>query len=137
MTLNGLVQIVFYFIVLLGLAKPLGGTWPGCMKVGLRRGPDLFSGRTPYLSPLQRFVTADEMDWKTYGIAMLLFNAAGLLTLYVLQRVQGLLPLNPAALRLVGRRTWPSIRLPVSRPTRTGKPMEAKRRSVTSRKCWV
>ena len=29
-------------------------------------------------------------------LAMLVFNAAGLLTLYLLQRVQGLLPLNPA-----------------------------------------
>ena len=35
-------------------------------------------------------------------MAMLIFNATGLLTLYLLQRVQGLLPLNPAALGMVG-----------------------------------
>ena len=41
------------------------------------------------------------MDWKHYGIAMLLFNAAGLLFLYGLQRVQDFLPLNPANLGVV------------------------------------
>jgi K+-transporting ATPase ATPase A chain len=40
----------------------------------------------------------EEMDWKTYGLAMLLFNAAGLLVLYSLQRVQGWLPLNTQGL---------------------------------------
>ena len=44
---------------------------------------------------------ADEMDWKNYGIAMLLFNAAGSCLLYGLQRLQGLLPLNPAKLDAV------------------------------------
>jgi len=38
------------------------------------------------------------MDWKTYSLAMLLFNAAGLLFLYGVQRLQGLLPLNPSHL---------------------------------------
>ncbi|MGH7235893.1 MAG: potassium-transporting ATPase subunit KdpA, partial [Nitrospiraceae bacterium] len=36
-----------------------------------------------------------EMDWKTYAIAVLLFNAAGLFALYLLQRTQDLLPFNP------------------------------------------
>jgi K+-transporting ATPase ATPase A chain len=37
----------------------------------------------------------DEMDWKAYAIAMLLFNAAGLFALYALQRLQGFFPFNP------------------------------------------
>ena len=36
------------------------------------------------------------MTWKTYAVAMLLFNLAGLLVVYALQRLQGVLPLNPA-----------------------------------------
>ena len=36
-----------------------------------------------------------EMGWKTYALTMLLFNVAGLLLVYLLQRVQGVLPLNP------------------------------------------
>src|SRR5437762_3176172 len=35
------------------------------------------------------------MGWKTYAATMLLFNLAGLLAVYGLQRVQGVLPLNP------------------------------------------
>src|SRR6202008_3259144 len=41
-------------------------------------------------------VTAsEEMGWKSYALAMLLFNFVGFLAVYVLQRVQGVLPLNP------------------------------------------
>ena len=41
------------------------------------------------------------MNWKTYALAMLVFNAFGLLIVYLLQRVQGSLPLNPEALGAV------------------------------------
>src|SRR2546427_975461 len=41
------------------------------------------------------------MTWKTYAATMLLFNLVGLLAVYVLQRVQGILPLNPMALGAV------------------------------------
>jgi K+-transporting ATPase ATPase A chain len=41
------------------------------------------------------------MDWKTYTFAMMLFNAAGLLLVYALQRLQGVLPLNPQDLSAV------------------------------------
>jgi K+-transporting ATPase ATPase A chain len=37
----------------------------------------------------------DEMGWKSYAIAMLLFNVVGALAVYALNRVQGMLPLNP------------------------------------------
>ena len=42
------------------------------------------------------------MSWKTYTVAMLLFNFAGLFVLYVLQRVQQWLPLNPQHFGAVG-----------------------------------
>jgi len=102
MTLNGLFQITFYFVVLLVMAKPLG--W--YMARVYEQRP---CGLDTILSPLERLIyrlcrvrCADEMDWKTYATAVLLFNAAGMLTLYVLQRVQSLLPFNPAALGAVG-----------------------------------
>jgi K+-transporting ATPase ATPase A chain len=37
----------------------------------------------------------DEMNWKTYAIALLLFSLVSFLIVYLLQRLQGLLPLNP------------------------------------------
>ena len=41
------------------------------------------------------------MDWKTYAVAMLLFNVLGLLAVYALQRLQAVLPLNPQGLGAV------------------------------------
>ena len=102
MTLNGLFQIMFYFIVLLGLAKPLGW-YMARVYEGRPCGLDRIVA--PFEHLIYRLCKVDpghEMDWKTYGIAMLLFNAAGVLTLYLLQRLQGFLPLNPAALGAVG-----------------------------------
>ena len=41
------------------------------------------------------------MDWKTYAIALLVFNLVGLLFVYLLQRFQQFLPLNPQGLGAV------------------------------------
>ena len=101
MTINGLVQIGLYFVVLLALAKPLGW-YMARVYEGQPCGLDRVVG------PLERLLyrlcgvrQTEEMDWKTYGIAMLLFNAMGLVALYALQRLQGFLPLNPAGLGAV------------------------------------
>lgn len=101
MTLNGFVQIGFYFLVLLALAKPLG--W-----YMARVYQSQTCGLDKVVGPFERLVyhlcgvrEGEEMDWKTYGIAMLTFNAMGLVALYALQRFQALLPLNPARLSAV------------------------------------
>src|SRR2546430_10094170 len=41
------------------------------------------------------------MGWETYAVTMLLFNLAGVLVVYALQRLQGLLPLSPQQLGAV------------------------------------
>jgi potassium-transporting ATPase potassium-binding subunit len=101
MTINGLVQIGLYFVVLLALVKPLG--W--YMSRAYEGKP---CGLDRVVGPLERLIyrlcgvrPTEEMDWKTYGIAMLLFNAMGLASVYALQRLQGFLPLNPAELGAV------------------------------------
>ncbi|HSE57720.1 MAG TPA: potassium-transporting ATPase subunit KdpA, partial [Nitrospiraceae bacterium] len=101
MTINGLVQTGLYFVVLLALVKPLGWYMARvyeCKPCGLDR----------VLGPVERGLyrfcgihPVDEMNWKMYSIAMLLFNAAGLLFLYGLQRLQHLLPHNPAGLGVI------------------------------------
>ena len=57
---------------------------------------------SPVLGPVERGVyrvtgvdETKEMRWTTYTVALLLFNLAGLLFVYLLQRFQGSLPLNP------------------------------------------
>ncbi|MDN5942253.1 MAG: potassium-transporting ATPase subunit KdpA [Nitrospira sp.] len=95
MTINGLVQIGLYFVVLLALVKPLGW-YMARVYEGQACGLDRVVG------PLERLIyrlcgvrQADEMNWKTYAVAMLLFNGAGFFALYALQRSQGFFPLNP------------------------------------------
>lgn len=101
MTLNGLTQVLFYFVVLLGLTKPLGW-YMAQVYEGRSCGLDrIFSPIERLLYRLCKIDPARDMSWKTYAMAMLLFNAAGMLFLYALQRVQGLLPLNPAGLGMV------------------------------------
>ena len=88
-------QILFYLTVLFALVKPLGG-YMARVYQNERVVLD------PILGPVERFIyrasgvdSKTEMNWKTYAVAMLLFNAIGLLAVYFLQRVQFLLPLNP------------------------------------------
>jgi len=97
MTIIGILQIALYVVVLIALAKPLGA-----YMARVYQGEKTFLD--PALQPVEKFLyrlfgtrETDEMDWKTYAIAALLFSAAGVIFLYVLQRVQGFLPLNPQA----------------------------------------
>jgi len=97
MTLIGVVQIVLYMVVLLLCVKPLGLYMA-----------NVYEGKTilnKTFAPIERviyrlFGTREdvEMNWKTYALAFLFFNLIGLLVVFLLQRVQGSLPLNPAGL---------------------------------------
>jgi K+-transporting ATPase ATPase A chain len=101
MTANGIFQLALYVVVLLALAKPLGGymarVYEG-RRVALGRVLGWLERLTYRLSGVD---PNQEMGWKSYALAMLLFNALGLLAGYLLQRVQGVLPLNPQALGAV------------------------------------
>lgn len=101
MTFNGWLQIGLFFAVLAALVKPLG--WY-MARVYLEQPCGLDRLLDPCERALYRLCGVrfhDEMDWKTYAAAMLLFNAIGLVVLYALQRFQASLPLNPAAMRSV------------------------------------
>ena len=67
----------------------------------------VFSGERTLLSPVVRPVErgiyrlcgvdeTQEQHWMSYAIAMLAFTLAGFVVLYALQRLQSLLPFNPA-----------------------------------------
>jgi potassium-transporting ATPase potassium-binding subunit len=101
MTANGILQLAFYLIVLLALAKPLGA-----YMARVYEGRPIVLERA--LGWLERLIykasgvaPEAEMGWKTYALTMLLFNLAGVLAVYALQRLQGVLPLNPAGLGAV------------------------------------
>ena len=101
MTANGYVQLAFYLVVLIGLAKPLG-----LYMARVYQGEPAFLNRAG--APLERFLyriagvdPAREMRWTQYAIAMLLFNFLGFLGVYALQRLQGVLPFNPQSMPAV------------------------------------
>src|SRR5882762_3470776 len=97
MTANGAVQLLFYLVVLLALASPLGA-YMARVHEGQPCGMDRVLGWLERLIyRLAGVRPGSEMGWKTYAIAMLLFNAVGMLLVYALQRLQGGLPLNPQA----------------------------------------
>jgi K+-transporting ATPase ATPase A chain len=84
-----------YFGVLLVLVKPLGA-----YMAHVYQGERTFLHAV--LSPVERFFyrfsgvkSEEEMNWKRYAIAVLLFNLVGLLFVYLFLRVQYYLPLNP------------------------------------------
>jgi K+-transporting ATPase ATPase A chain len=101
MTLNGWIQILIYCVLVLALVKPLGWYMTA-----------VFNGEGTPLSPVLRPVEKGlyrlggvdetrEQNWLTYTVAMLFFHVGGFLILYVLMRVQGLLPFNPAGMTAV------------------------------------
>ena len=101
MTWNFVLQCGLYLVVLLALAKPLGA-----YMARVYEGKSLALDRV--LGPVERLMyrlsgahSDEEMGWKAYAVAMLLFNGAGLLVVYALQRLQGWLPLNPMGLGAV------------------------------------
>jgi K+-transporting ATPase ATPase A chain len=98
MNLNSWLQLILYVLVLLWLAKPLGGYMA---KVYQGERVALDRVLSPVERSLYRIAGIDphaEMTWKTYAFAMLLFNIVGLVVVYALQRLQGVLPLNPQGL---------------------------------------
>ena len=101
MTANGIFQLVFYMVVLLALARPLGG-YMARVYEGRRVALDRALGGLERLIYRAGGVWPNaEMGWKSYALAMLCFNLLGLLAVYLLQRFQGVLPLNPQGLAAV------------------------------------
>ena len=95
MTLVGWAQIALVLALALGCAIPLS-----------KFIADVYAGEKNFLSPVlgpversfYRLAGVDparEQDWFVYTLAMLAFSVAGFLVLYGVQRLQGLLPLNP------------------------------------------
>jgi K+-transporting ATPase ATPase A chain len=95
MTAAGVTLIVGFLLLVLACVKP----------VGLYMA-NVFEGRAGWprrvLGPLERWIyrlcgvdPAVEMGWKQYAVGLILFNALGALAVYLLQRCQAWLPLNP------------------------------------------
>lgn len=95
MTANGVLQILLFFGVIVLLVKPLGTFMEAIFE---RKKTLLDRVFGPVERLIYRIIGIDpnsEQHWSVYTIGMLLFNLAGLLLLFGLQQLQGVLPLNP------------------------------------------
>ena len=87
--------ILLFLLILTLFAIPLG-----------KYMSNVFTGKktfmTPVIKPVEKFIYRicsidenQEMTWKRYTYALLIFNILGILFLFILQLIQGYLPLNP------------------------------------------
>jgi K+-transporting ATPase ATPase A chain len=95
MTGNGWFQIFLFFSLVLLVRKPLGIF----LYRVYERKPTFLD---PVLRPIERLIyrvcgveETKEMDWKGYGVSMLLFSGVSLFLLYLIERTQQWLPSNP------------------------------------------
>jgi K+-transporting ATPase ATPase A chain len=121
--MNGTLQLVIYIIVLLALVKPLGwfmarvlegqagdaplglGKALGWLERGIYGLCGVKYERDPHTAHAARAGHVIEMGWKHYAIGILAFNAIGFVAVYALQRMQHVLPANPAGLGAVEARS--------------------------------
>jgi K+-transporting ATPase ATPase A chain len=97
MLANGYLQLAVYLVALIALAKPLG-----TYMARIYEGEPAVLNRAG--APVERLFyrlggvdPAHDMRWTEYAIAMLVFNLLGFAAVYLLQRFQAVLPLNPQA----------------------------------------
>src|SRR5262249_12141542 len=98
MTINGWLQILFFFALILAVTKPLGIFMA---RVFNRERTFLDPVLRPFERLIYRLTRVDEqreMRWTEYAAAMLLFSVVSMILLYLMQRVQAYLPFNPEKL---------------------------------------
>ncbi len=95
MTANGFLQIAVFFVLILAFAKPMGAFMT-----------KVFAGERTFLHPVLRplekvcYVLCGikenvDQRWTQYAASMIAFSFFSFLILYLLQRMQGVLPFNP------------------------------------------
>ncbi|HEY6614261.1 MAG TPA: potassium-transporting ATPase subunit KdpA, partial [Vicinamibacterales bacterium] len=98
MTLNGWLQILFFLLAVFLVTPPLGRFMA---RVFARERTWLDPVARPVERLIYRLTGVDErreMRWTEYAVSVLMFSVVSMLVLYAMQRVQGLLPLNPQGL---------------------------------------
>lgn len=98
MSINIIIQITIFLSILLLTVKPLG-----IYMARIYEGKP--AGLNVLLAPVERWIyrltrvnPMQGMSWKTYAVAVMLFNVLGIISVYILQRLQCFLPLNPMSM---------------------------------------
>ena len=95
MNIYDYVQVLLYFIILFSLA-PFLGSYMAKVFTNKKTFADIL------IKPVEKSIykisgvkPEDEMDWKQYAIAMLIFNLLGIIVLFFILLFQKKFPLNP------------------------------------------
>jgi K+-transporting ATPase ATPase A chain len=98
---NIFIQLAIFCLLVTGLSIPLG-----LYMAKVFAGEHTFLD--PVMKPLERIIyricgvnAAEEQTWTEYAVAMLLFSAAGMILLYLIERLQFYLPFNPQGMTSV------------------------------------
>jgi len=95
------IQLVVFLLVLAVVAWPIG-KWLAAVADGrLPRWLAPIRGIENGLYKLAGVDAGASMGWKPYALGLLAFNVLGVIAVYALQRLQGVLPLNPQGMAAV------------------------------------
>lgn len=97
--INSIIQYLFYLVILILLAIPLGKYIGKVMN-----GEKVFL--TKILSPIENLIyrllkvdSTEEMTWKRYGASVLFLSGISLVVVFLIILLQGVLPLNPEGVK--------------------------------------
>lgn len=93
---------LIYLVVLIGLAWPLGKYMANVFTLEKPMFDRFFQPVEKKIYRLTGVNETEEMNWKKYAGAVVLFNIAGMVLVFVIELTQHLLPLNPEHLDAVG-----------------------------------
>jgi K+-transporting ATPase ATPase A chain len=102
MTANGWLQILFFSLAILAIAKPLGIYMFQVFEGERQPLPRVLGPLERGLYKLCGVDPSKEQTWQGYAFALLAFSALGVLVTYGFQRLQLVLPWNPQGLPPVG-----------------------------------
>jgi K+-transporting ATPase ATPase A chain len=112
---------VLFMVLLVAVLLPLAW-WIGAYMARVFNGERVFL--TPIVLPVERFIyrlcrvdPAEDTGWKKYALALILFNLAGFVFLYLVLVLQGVLPWNPR--KFAGVRWDTALNIAVSFMTNT------------------
>ena len=127
MTSNSVVQIVVFLAFLLAAAVPLGAFMARVYSGEAHAAQRVFGPLERAFYRLAGVREDEEMSWKKYAGAVLLFNLLGALVVYALQRLQGVATAQPGGALRPSLPRSRSIPRSASRPTPTGRLTAARR----------
>ena len=98
MTTIGWIQILLFSVAIFAVTKPIGIYMFRIFEGDRQPLPRFFGPIESWIYRLCGIEPNEQQDWKQYTLAMLLFSAVTMLATYAIERLQHVLPLNPAKL---------------------------------------